>query len=114
MKNKYGAKKTIGSDGRKYDSKLEAKRAYELQMMERAGDIIDLKFQQQFPLEVNGHLVCKYIADFTYTTEEGLVVEDAKGAVTRDFRIKAKLFKALYGFDITIYPPKKKKRKAKN
>lgn len=115
MKNKYGAKKTIGADGRTYDSKLEAKRAYELQMMEKAGEICDLCYQVPYYLDVKGVHVCKYIADFTYWKIAGSehVVEDCKGVRTAVFNLKAKLFKAVNGYEISIYPPKRRKKNAK-
>ena len=47
MVNKYGAKKTEYR-GVVYDSKWEAQKAYELDMLQRAGKITDL--QRQVPL----------------------------------------------------------------
>lgn len=118
-KNKYKAKKTMGADGRMYDSKLEEKRAYELQLMEKAGEIDNLKFQQTFPLIIKNDddeemLICKYIADFTYLRAGVPVVEDVKGIRTPVFNLKAKLFKAIYGFPITIYPERKRRGKVKS
>ena len=110
-KNKYRAIKTVGADGRTYDSKLEAKRASELQLMEKAGEIKDLSYQNAFPLVVNGALICKYICDFSYRKDGKFVVEDVKGVKTSIFNLKAKLFKALYGYEISIYPPKKRKKR---
>jgi hypothetical protein len=95
-----------------YDSKKEAKRAAELKLLEKAGEITSL--QEQVPYElipsqyriVNGKRRCieramKYIADFQYVDKDGnTVVEDAKGYRTEVYRIKKKLM--LYFYDIQI------------
>jgi hypothetical protein len=92
-------------DGIRFASKAEAKRWGELCLLERAGEIHDLKRQVPFPLYVNDKLVARYVADATYrqTTDGVLVVEDVKGAPLTDvFRLKAKMFEAHYGYPITI------------
>lgn len=50
------------------------------------------------PINVNGSLICSYVADFTYTDNktEKLVVEDVKGYRTDVFKIKKKLVEATY------------------
>lgn len=94
-------------DGFAFASKKEARRYGELRALERAGQLSDLKLQPAFPLDVNGHPVCRYVADFSYRQPAGserLVVEDVKSPITRKnpaYRIKNKLFKALKGFEIT-------------
>ena len=105
---KFNAKRTPGTDGVVYASKLEARRANELALLERAGAITGLRRQVPFEMIVNGHLVCKYIADFTYTTTETgeSVVEDVKGVLTPEFRLKAKLMEALHGIVIQVWTGK--------
>jgi len=98
---KYGNKKTT-VDGLLFDSKLEAKRWQELKILERAGIITALQRQVTYRLEVNGQLICKYIADFEYSENGVLKTEDAKGMILPEFRLKAKLFKALFGREIII------------
>lgn len=101
--SKYGAVRTE-VDGVSFASKREARRYGELRLMERAGHIADLTLQPRYPLQVNGKLICTYVADFTYfPAGEGAfrVVEDAKGVRTDVFKIKAKLFHALYGIQVT-------------
>ena len=102
--SKYGAKKTV-VDGITFPSKLEAKRYGELRMLERSGAITALQRQVPFDLKVNGHLICRYIADFTYTqTATGeIVVEDAKGVMTPAFRLKAKLMEAVHGIVVQVW-----------
>ena len=112
-KNKYGNKKTV-AEGVSHASKKQALRWIELRQAERDGKIRNLRREVTYRLEVNGHLICKYIADHVY--EELIsdfcgvnvdlwdpIVEDVKSAITkkkRDYRIKYKLMKALHGIDI--------------
>lgn len=100
--NKYRNRR-ITIDGQRFDSVREGKRWKQLVVLERAGVINSLKRQVRFPLMVADKLVCTYIADFTYVDQDGhKVVEDSKGFATREFRIKSKLFAALYpGLQIT-------------
>lgn len=106
--SKYGAKKTT-INGLRFDSILESERWLMLCDMQKQGEIKALERQRTFILQAHGKEICKYIADFTYHNGVTFVVEDAKGILTRDFALKAKLFKAQYGFDITLYPPRKRK-----
>ena len=90
-------------DGVSYASKKEARRASELKLLERGGQIRGLTFQPRFPLKVNDRLVCTYVADASYVEDGIRIVEDTKSEVTRKhpvYRIKAKLFQAIYGFPI--------------
>jgi hypothetical protein len=100
---KYGNRKVTDAAGAVHDSGKEYRRWLELQLRERAGEISHLHRQPVFDLIVNGVLVCRYVADAAYT-EKGLpVVEDTKSEATRKnraYRIKAKLFAAIHGFEI--------------
>jgi hypothetical protein len=87
-------------DGKVFHSKKEAERYRELSLLEHAKEIWDLKCQVKFVLAVGGVKVCSYIADFTYATKAGLVVEDCKGHKTDTYRIKRKLMKAVLGIDV--------------
>lgn len=99
--NKFGAKKTE-VDGVVFDSKAEARCWYELKVRERAGEISDLKRQVTYKLEVNGHLVCKIVPDFEWQENGRTVTADCKGMILPEFKLKAKLFKAIYGRCIII------------
>lgn len=59
---KYRNKKTT-VDGKKFDSKLEARRYVELKRLEAAKVISGLRCQVPYALEVNGNLICRYVAD---------------------------------------------------
>ena len=115
-KRKYGNKK-ITRDGETFDSLKEYRRFCELRLLEKAGEVTDLKRQVEFELipaqfeevptgefykrgERKGQpktkLVCveqsvKYLADFVYTENGKKVVEDTKGFKTADYKIKRKL-----------------------
>lgn len=87
-----------------YDSKREAYRAQELDLLAQSGEITNLERQVKFPIEINGKKVFTYIADFTYTDKNGnKVVEDVKGVRTAVFNLKKKCVEAYYGITISIY-----------
>jgi hypothetical protein len=89
-------------DGFTFDSLLEAKRYGELKMEAIAGVIADLQVHQRFRLDVNGVHICDYEADFVYRRNGNLIVEDVKSkpTVTRLYRVKKKLLRALHGIGI--------------
>ena len=100
--NKYGAKRTK-VDGLAFDSAGEARRWSELELLRRAGKITDLKRQVSYTLYgKGGTAVTKYRADFVYVEGGKTVVEDFKGVKPAIFKLKAKLFRDNYGFDITV------------
>lgn len=100
-RSKYGNKRTRG-----FASKKEARRDQELMLLEKAGEITDLKRQVRFPIYLDGVKICTYIADHTYI--EGTrhvhiscytwieVIEDTKGFQTAIFKLKWKMLKAYY------------------
>jgi hypothetical protein len=99
--NKYGNKKIRLPDGTVYDSKKEYKRHMELMLLQRAGEIHDLKRQVKYeliPKQEGERAVC-YVADFVYTdTRTGEeIVEDCKGFRTDVYKLKAKIFRYRYG-----------------
>lgn len=105
---KYHNKKTV-VDGITFDSAAEAGRYTELKLLERAGEIKDLKLQPKFELipafQKNGKKYRKttYIADFSYFDNESMknVVEDVKGVKTQVYALKKKLFEYRYP-DLTL------------
>lgn len=110
--SKYHSKK-ITRDGITFDSVKEYRRWYELVLLEKAGQISDLKRQVKFVLiptqketytrhsEKTGKRLtdgvrtleheCSYIADFVYKVNDKTIVEDTKGFRTADYIIKRKL-----------------------
>lgn len=120
MRRKYGNKK-VNINGMTFDSKREAWRYQELRLLQREGQITDLKTQKEFELippqyEVyerygkNGKRLkdgkrciekaVKYRADFTYKENGVEIVEDTKGMRTKDYIIKRKLMLYIHGIRI--------------
>jgi len=93
-RNKFGAKKTV-IDGITFDSKKEAEHYKILKIRLAAKQIKHLARQVIFRLEINGMLICKYVADFTYVENGRLVVDEVKGFETAVWKLKKKLFQAL-------------------
>ena len=117
MRAKYHNQK-ITRDGVTFDSRKEFRRYEELQLLQQAGEIANLRRQVKFVLiptqrEPNiigprggvkkGKLLereCSYIADFVYGENGKMVVEDAKGLRTKDYIIKRKLMLRVYGIRV--------------
>ena len=100
--SKYGNTK-IRVDGRLLDSKAEAARWQELQLLERAGEITELERQVEYELipKQKGERAAKYIADFRYIDHDGkTVVEDTKGVKTPVWIIKRKLMLRVHGIRV--------------
>ena len=120
--SKYGARK-VQINGIVFDSRIEARRYQELRLLERAGQISNLRRQVPYELipaqyepsnEVYKRGANKgqpkrgkcieqavtYIADFCYEENGKTVVEDTKGVKTKDYIIKRKLM--LYVHKIRI------------
>ena len=107
---KYSAKKTVCGAGHTHDSKMEAGRCDDLRALQAAGQISDLEQQPSFRVEINGMMVCRYVADFAWRANGLRVIEDVKGMATPMFNLKRKLVEASYpGIAITVWPPKKRK-----
>lgn len=100
-RNKYGAKKTVVGDI-KFDSKKEATRWMELQLLERAGEISDLQRQvkveligQYRPLYTRTGRKMKLTFDFSYIEDGVQIYEDAKGYPTRDYEVRVAVARAM-------------------
>lgn len=117
-RNKYHNQK-YSADGEVFDSKKEFQRWQELKILEKAGEISDLRRQVPFELlpvqrepdkigprggRKPGRVIEReavYIADFVYKDADGReVVEDCKGMRTKDYILKRKLL--LFRFGIRI------------
>lgn len=108
--SKYKAKKIDTADGR-FDSGLEWKRWLYLKELEKSGEIKNLERQKEYtliPKQVKDGKVLfresKYVSDFEYddakTGEH--VVEDTKGVVLPQFKMKQKLMYWLFGIEVKI------------
>ena len=102
---KYRNRKTE-VDGILFDSRREAARYGQLQLLIKAGKISDLRLQVKFELApavvIKGRKrpSLKYIADFAYFEAGRLIVEDVKGVITEGYRIKRHLMKAVHNIDV--------------
>ena len=97
--------RNIKTDG--YASKREARRAQELKLLERIGDISELREQVPFELlpsmsraDGSKERSTKYIADFVYEENGAQIVEDCKGCKTDVYILKRKMMLFLHGITI--------------
>ena len=120
--SKYHSR-TITLDGETFDSQKEYRRWQALRLLERAGQIKDLKRQVKYELippqyetverysQKTGKRLkdgerflehgCYYVADFVYSRPDGsTVVEDSKGVRTDAYIIKRKLMLHVHGIKI--------------
>lgn len=119
--SKYHAKKVVRG-GKTFDSAKEARRFMELSLLQRAGEISDLRTQVKYVLipaqrepdtvgkrggVIKGKLLereCAYVADFVYIQHGKTVVEDVKGYKDSTayalFTIKRKLMLWVHGVQI--------------
>lgn len=102
--HKYNAKRKE-VDGISFASSGEADRYSELKYMASLGIIEHEKEWLQVPFVVQGAAIddegqaikeVKYVADFVYSVNGEVVVEDFKGAITKEFRWKYKKFRQRY------------------
>lgn len=94
--NKFGAKRS-SYNGIQYHSKLEAQYATDLDMLKKAGQIKDWERQVKISLDVNGYHIANYYIDFiVYHTNGTTEYVEVKGFPTEVWRLKWKLFEALY------------------
>lgn len=106
-RTKYGNEVTM-SAGKRFDSKAEAERWHYLSMIQKAGEITDLKHHVPFDLlpaqEVGGRKErpVRYEADFTYMNGGKLVVEDVKSGPTKTpaFVLKRKMLLFFHGIAV--------------
>ena len=83
--NKYRNVK-IFYRGQKFDSKKEAKRFVELEMLEKSGLISELRTQVKFeivPKRYGNKRARFYVADFVYKEGGKSIIEDEKSPITR-------------------------------
>lgn len=99
---KYRNKPTF-IKGKKFDSKKEANRFWELSILEQGKNISNLKCQVPYQLKVDDVIIGKYICDFEYEEKGKVVTEDVKSPATKRlplYRWKKKHFQAQFGREI--------------
>ncbi len=106
--HKFGAQPTV-HEGVRYDSKKEAKRAGELDLLKRAGEVAFYLRQVRFPIrpprrDANDKAVDPgevWVCDFlVWWTSGACTIEDTKGHRTPAYLRKKRLVEALYPFTI--------------
>lgn len=88
-----------------YHSKFEAGYAGELDLRKKANDIKDWERQVKISLDVNGFHIANYYVDFLIHHNDGLKeYVEVKGFETDTWKLKWKLFEALYsgGDDVRL------------
>jgi hypothetical protein len=104
-KRKYGNKRVLSEWGW-FDSEAELTRWKELLLLEKAGQIQDLKRQVIFTLAPKYKFgkrwrpPLRFKADFVYIEAGKEVVEDKKGEPTRAYKIKRHLMATVHGITI--------------
>lgn len=101
-RSKYGNKRTVVC-GEQFDSGKEAQRYEQLLLLERAGQITQLRHHVRYPINVAGIDICEYEADFTYRDDAGaLHVEDVKSEATRTqlYKLKRRLMAAVHSINV--------------
>lgn len=108
-RRKYANVPTV-VDGIRFDSKAEARRWDELQMLVKAGRVKDLRRQVRYVLipktarpSGGSERECAYLADFVYLDAQTgrSIVEDVKGAATPEYKLKRKLMLHVHGLEIS-------------
>lgn len=103
--HKYGARKTPCRHGHTHDSAKEARHCNDLHLLLYAGEIEDLRFQEQFWFTINGqplkHDNGRRVGvkiDFTYIDRHSAqrIADDAKGFVVRDWPLRKAIFRACF------------------
>ena len=105
--NKYNAKR-VQVDGIWFDSKAEAKRYNELKLMEKAGEIDQVRVHPRY--KIPGPVfdtipdICIVVLDFEYFSliDERYVHEDVKGKDNPLSKLKRKLVEAFYGIKVEV------------
>jgi len=100
--NKFKAKRTPCRHGHVHASMKEASRCNDLHLLQRAGAISELEQQPVYRFTVDGRAVTvgkrqlKFTPDFRYIENGQIVAEDVKGIRTRDYIVRAALFRAFH------------------
>lgn len=97
-KNKFGNKPTT-YNGIRFKSQLEVKYAKRLDLLKKAGEVLDWSYESEpckLPLWVNGTKVCTYKIDFYVKYSDRIEYVEVKGVQTDVWRLKWKLAHILY------------------
>jgi hypothetical protein len=80
-----------------HHSRFEAGYCNDLHRLKRQGEVLEIRTQVKYSMDVNGIHITNYYADFVVTGKDGAVsVHETKGMVTDVYIIKKRLFSACY------------------
>lgn len=100
QKTKYFNTKKVNYNNKAYDSKFEADYGATLELRKRSGEIEGFDTHIRIPLIVNEYTVCDYYIDFIIYHKDGTEeYVETKGWATPVFKLKWKIFCALYEDD---------------
>ena len=91
-----------------FASQREYARWCELKLLQRAGEISDLRRQIPKPVWINEVEICRPVIDFAYTRDGAEVYEDVKGyidtgsPVTRLWKMQHRLLLAVHNIEVEI------------
>lgn len=105
-RNKYGARKTV-LDNIKFDSAAEARHYATLKLRQKIGEIERLQCHPVYQLIADGTKIGKFTPDFQYydIAAKKMRVIDVKSPPTAkkaDFRLRKKLFEAIYKMEVEV------------
>jgi hypothetical protein len=98
-RSKYNNTRTT-IDNIVFASKREAAHYQLLKLRERAGEISNLELQVRYHLDVNGVHITNYVCDFRFIENGKTVIQDVKGMMTRIYKMKRSLMKAIHGVEV--------------
>lgn len=91
-------------DGIVFASKKEMNRYAELLLVQRAGQISDLRLQPKLSVEINGQHFCSYTPDFAYQDRDrGLTFEELKSTGTAKdaaYKLRRKAAELTHGITV--------------
>lgn len=98
---KYGNRRVNTEDGW-FDSQRELRRWGELKLLEKAGELYNLRRQVRYELipKATGLRAINYVADFCYQQGGKTVVEDSKGYRNPLYLLKRRLMLWRHGIEI--------------
>ncbi len=92
-------------DGVVFDSEAEMKRFADLQMLERAGEISDLRRQISYDIEINGQHFCTYTSDHEYLDKTGTpIIEEFKTEFSKReqaYSLRRRAFELYHNLKVT-------------
>lgn len=105
MRTKY-KNKSCRYGGRMYHSRREVNDAIWLDSLLKQGKIQEVNHQYKISLRVNGEFICNHYVDFEVILNDGRPkYVETKGFPTEVWRLKKKLFNAIYPDAVYLVNP---------